>query len=224
MSEEASSSILQPSSDDVGKRLDAYLAEQIDGWSRSRLQRLIENGDVLVNQNGVKASYKLRESDEIDVDLTEAPVAKFEAENIRSILFLKTNISLSSTSPRVWSCIPVPASAQERSQMRSRGTSGRTAAGSGGLTPRSRYVALSDGQPPSTAGGSDLSSANPLTLDESQIRNRVGIVHASTRITSGLHRRRIKMSRLMRRSPSSSQPEPVSKYGIRRSCSRKSAR
>jgi len=80
--DQPSSSILQPSSDDAGKRLDAYLAEQIDGWSRSRLQRLIENGDVLVNQNGVKASYKLRESDEIDVDLTEAPVAKFEPENI----------------------------------------------------------------------------------------------------------------------------------------------
>ena len=82
MIDQPSSSILQPSSDDAGKRLDAYLAEQIDGWSRSRLQRLIENGDVLVNQNGVKASYKLRESDEIDVDLTEAPVAKFEPENI----------------------------------------------------------------------------------------------------------------------------------------------
>lgn len=79
---ESSSSILKTSPDDAGKRLDTYLAEQIEGWSRSRLQRLIENGDVLVNQSGVKASYKLRESDEIDVDLTEAPVAKFEPENI----------------------------------------------------------------------------------------------------------------------------------------------
>src|SRR5436190_13480334 len=82
MTIESSSSILQPSSDDAGKRLDAYLAEQIEGWSRSRLQRLIENADVLVNQSEAKASYRLRESDEIDVDLTEAPVAKFEAEDI----------------------------------------------------------------------------------------------------------------------------------------------
>src|SRR5436190_3400081 len=82
MTIESSSSILQPSPDDAGKRLDAYLAEQIEGWSRSRLQRLIENGDILVNQKEAKASYRLRESDEIDVDLTEAPVAKFEPENI----------------------------------------------------------------------------------------------------------------------------------------------
>jgi 23S rRNA pseudouridine1911/1915/1917 synthase len=77
-----SSFILHPSSLEAGKRLDAFLAEQIDGWSRSRLQRLIENGDVLVNEKEVKASYKVRESDEIDVDLTEEPAARFEPENI----------------------------------------------------------------------------------------------------------------------------------------------
>ena len=37
------------SSDHVGLRLDAFLASQIEGWSRARLQRLIENEDVLVN-------------------------------------------------------------------------------------------------------------------------------------------------------------------------------
>ena len=65
-----------------GKRLDSFLAEHIDGWSRSRLQRLIENGDVLVNEKEAKASYKLRENDEIDIDLTEEPAARFEPENI----------------------------------------------------------------------------------------------------------------------------------------------
>ena len=68
--------------DDSGKRLDAFLAERIEGWSRSRLQRLITDGDVLVNEKAVKASYKLQEGDEIDVELTEVVVAKFEAENI----------------------------------------------------------------------------------------------------------------------------------------------
>ncbi|MBX3287733.1 MAG: RluA family pseudouridine synthase [Acidobacteria bacterium] len=67
---------------DAGKRLDAFLSERIEGWSRSRLQRLIENGDVLVNEKAVKPSYKLREGDEIDVDLVEAPAAVFEPENI----------------------------------------------------------------------------------------------------------------------------------------------
>ncbi len=73
---------MNPSSDDAGKRLDAFLAEKIDGWSRSRLQRLIENEDVLVNEKSVKPSYKIREEDEIEVDLVELPVARFEPENI----------------------------------------------------------------------------------------------------------------------------------------------
>ena len=81
-SEETSSFILHPSSLESGKRLDAFLAEKIEGWSRSRLQRLVESGDILVNEKEAKASYKLREGDEIDVDLTEVPAARFEAENI----------------------------------------------------------------------------------------------------------------------------------------------
>ena len=82
MSEETTSLIFQSAPEDAGKRLDAYLAEKIDGWSRSRLQRLIENEDVLVNEKPVKPSYKVRESDEIEVDLVELPVARFEPENI----------------------------------------------------------------------------------------------------------------------------------------------
>lgn len=82
VSEETTSLIFNPTSEDAGKRLDAYLAENIDGWSRSRLQRLIENEDVLVNETGVKPSYKLRDKDEIEVDLIEVPVARFEPEDI----------------------------------------------------------------------------------------------------------------------------------------------
>src|SRR5262245_17395236 len=80
--DESSSFILHPSSLGVASRLDAFLATQIEGWSRARLQKLIENGDVLVNGKEAKASYKLREGDEIDVDLTETPAERFEPENI----------------------------------------------------------------------------------------------------------------------------------------------
>src|SRR5215208_5614886 len=66
----------------AGVRLDAYLALQIEGWSRARLQRLIESEDVLVNGRVVKSSYKLREHDEIEVDLTTPPTDRFEPENI----------------------------------------------------------------------------------------------------------------------------------------------
>lgn len=80
--DENSSFILHPSSLDEGKRLDAFLAEKIENWSRSRLQKLIEDGDVSVNQKQVKSSYKICLDDEIEVELTEAIASDFVPENI----------------------------------------------------------------------------------------------------------------------------------------------
>ena len=68
--------------DQVGARLDTYLASQIEGWSRARLQRLIENEDVLVNGKIAKPSYKLRDGDEIEVELVATPTDVFTPENI----------------------------------------------------------------------------------------------------------------------------------------------
>jgi len=82
LSEQFETINFQVAETDAGKRLDAFLAENIEGWSRSRLQRLIDNGDVLVNEKPAKASYKLRNSDEIEVELAEVSAASFEAENI----------------------------------------------------------------------------------------------------------------------------------------------
>jgi 23S rRNA pseudouridine1911/1915/1917 synthase len=66
----------------AGLRLDAFLASQIEGWSRARLQKLIENEDVLVNEKPSKPSYKLREGDDIEIELTAAPTSAFAPENI----------------------------------------------------------------------------------------------------------------------------------------------
>jgi 23S rRNA pseudouridine1911/1915/1917 synthase len=67
---------------DAGTRLDAFLTAQIEGWSRARLQRLIEEQDILVNGKAAKPSYKLRTADEIEVELTPAPGSNFTPENI----------------------------------------------------------------------------------------------------------------------------------------------
>ena len=68
--------------DQAGARLDTYLASQIEGWSRARLQRLIENEDVLVNGKIAKPSYKLRDGDEIEVELVAPPTDIFTPEDI----------------------------------------------------------------------------------------------------------------------------------------------
>ena len=69
-------------SHEAGLRLDAYLASHIEGWSRARLQRLIEAEDVLVNGKPAKASYKLRENDELEVELTAPASTSFTPEAI----------------------------------------------------------------------------------------------------------------------------------------------
>lgn len=72
----------QVGSHEAGSRLDAYLASQIEGWSRARLQRLIETEDVLVNGRPSKPSYKLRENDEIEVELIAPASSSFTPEPI----------------------------------------------------------------------------------------------------------------------------------------------
>jgi 23S rRNA pseudouridine1911/1915/1917 synthase len=73
---------IEVSTVDAGVRLDAYLAAHIEGWSRARLQRLIDAGDVLVNSKQAKASYKVCAHDEIEAELTPPPESNFTPENI----------------------------------------------------------------------------------------------------------------------------------------------
>ena len=50
-----------------GQRLDLFLAAQLEGVSRSRVQLLIDQGDVLVDGKREKASLKLRGTERIDI-------------------------------------------------------------------------------------------------------------------------------------------------------------
>jgi 23S rRNA pseudouridine1911/1915/1917 synthase len=68
--------------DEAGGRLDSFLAARIQNWSRARLQRLIEDSDVLVNGRTAKSSYKTRPQDEIEIELNSLPVAAFAPEEI----------------------------------------------------------------------------------------------------------------------------------------------
>ena len=80
MNEDSVNIIVKP--EDVGRRLDAFLAETIDIRSRAQIQKMIDSGDVLVNHKDSKASHKLRLGDEIDVEITEIAPATFTPEDI----------------------------------------------------------------------------------------------------------------------------------------------
>src|SRR5271166_18524 len=69
--------------DDAGQRLDQYLAAKLPDVSRSRLQQLIEKGEVLVNNDVAKASLRLKGEEEITVTgPPHAPPLRAIAEEI----------------------------------------------------------------------------------------------------------------------------------------------
>lgn len=65
-----------------GIRIDRYLVEQYPDYSRSYLQKLIRDGNVLVNGNVVKPNYKLLESDELQLEIPEPKEVDIVAESI----------------------------------------------------------------------------------------------------------------------------------------------
>lgn len=62
-------SILTFPIDSEPTRLDLYLCRELSGETRAAVQRLIENGNVLVDGKLVKASLKLKGSENISVDI-----------------------------------------------------------------------------------------------------------------------------------------------------------
>lgn len=56
---------IEVSAEGAGQRLDQFIAAQLEGVSRSRVQLLIDQGDVLVNGEHEKASLKLRGGERI---------------------------------------------------------------------------------------------------------------------------------------------------------------
>ena len=63
------------------QRIDAYLAEYMQDFSRSKIQSEIKKGSVLVNSKTVKPSYSVKEGDEIVFEIPETTI-KIEPENI----------------------------------------------------------------------------------------------------------------------------------------------
>lgn len=66
---------------DVGKRLDVYVAER-GGITRSASAKLTERGAVKVNGVKMPKNYRLREGDTVDIDFPEPVPDRAEPENI----------------------------------------------------------------------------------------------------------------------------------------------
>lgn len=66
--------------DNFGIRIDKYLIDNTE-FTRSKIQRLINEGNILVNNNSVKSSYLVKENDIITID-DEDIVSNILPENI----------------------------------------------------------------------------------------------------------------------------------------------
>lgn len=63
-------------------RIDRYLTETCEELSRSYIQKLLKNGDVLVGGKAVKASYKVAPGDTIELEIPDAVEPEIEAEDM----------------------------------------------------------------------------------------------------------------------------------------------
>ena len=64
------------------QRLDVYLTHQVQNATRSKVQRAITDGSVLVNGARVKPSYAVSPGDRIEITLPHPPAPKAVPENI----------------------------------------------------------------------------------------------------------------------------------------------
>ena len=68
--------------EDVGTRIDVFLAENMEDLSRSGVQKLIDEGMITLNGGKTKANYKLRAKDVIDVTVPEVKEVEILPEDI----------------------------------------------------------------------------------------------------------------------------------------------
>lgn len=68
--------------EDVSKRLDIYLSEKIEDATRSYIKTLIDDGKILVNEKTVKSGYKVKNGDNISVEIVKKEADNIVAEDI----------------------------------------------------------------------------------------------------------------------------------------------
>ena len=70
------------SQEEKGKRLDTYIPSVDTDITRTYAQRLIEDGNILVNGKNAKVSYKIQENDKISVEIPKPKQIELKAQNI----------------------------------------------------------------------------------------------------------------------------------------------
>ncbi len=81
------------------KRLDAYLAETTE-YSRTAIQRMIEEGKITVNGKKERASYKVQDNDKIDMQEEIPKEIELKAQNIPLDILYEDNDIIAVNKPK----------------------------------------------------------------------------------------------------------------------------
>ena len=63
-------------------RIDKFLADKLEGITRSRIQKLVQDGCVTVDGHMVKSNYKLKSGQDVSVTMPDAKTTDVKAEDI----------------------------------------------------------------------------------------------------------------------------------------------
>ena len=87
---------------DKNKRLDVVLANKIQELSRSQIKKIINGNYVRVNNQVVKASYRVESGDRVEINLPSFNQIEVLPENIPLEIIYEDSISLLSIRKRGW--------------------------------------------------------------------------------------------------------------------------
>ena len=94
---------LTVTADDAGQRLDNFLRKRYPALPKSRIYQMLRRGEVRVNKKRAKPELRVAAGDELRLP-------PFGASASRAPFFMKTTISLCSTSPRALPCMAAASS------------------------------------------------------------------------------------------------------------------
>ena len=73
--------IINVSDEETGERIDSFLSGKTE-FTRTRIQQLIKERNIMVNGKATKSSYKIEKDDEIAIEVPEAETTEIKPENI----------------------------------------------------------------------------------------------------------------------------------------------
>lgn len=74
-----------------GVRLDSYITKKLNDLSRANVQRLIEDGNILVNSAKQKISYKVNSGDKIEITIPEPKKIDLKPQDIKVEIVYEDN-------------------------------------------------------------------------------------------------------------------------------------